>query len=922
MASRNTSNNKRSAGASRKAQSPAAKNAQRRGSARGAANAPSQPEEHLLDERTRRDISGVIAVIAAIALFVMVYMPGNGLVTRAVSEWMRLLFGFGAYLLPLMLLLVGVTFVAKFEEERMPARVSVGLLVMWVAIVGMLGTFTPDLTTHNMQALFTESHLLSQGGYLGAGIAWAGISLFGQVVTAIILVGLIVISLLIIGFSLSALVEKARVAQTRFKQNRRAERRMREAEEHAAAQDGDEDEEGDPFEDVPVAGQATRRFADPESVREQPTRILHRRSRTSIPFANEQANADEASAADDDDLSNQKTAGIGFGSQRTRRLGSDAVANAAAVAPVTADAVSADGMTRKLGAKKRVETQLDELASKPKPAHTAAGKKPKPRNSAKATKAAGSAAGAAAGAAAAAAGRSAAGKARAAAKKAAEGPLGMPYPTEDFELPPMSLLKKSAADAVSGESEESLRQTGLVLQQTLNDFNVDCKVVDWVAGPTVTLFQIALPSGVRVNRVTNLADDIALALAAPGVRIFSPVPGTNHVGVEVPNKERQTVLLGDVLPAAGPGPLQMALGRDVEGHDVVSDLAKMPHLLIGGTTGSGKSVSINSMIMSILMRSTPDEVRMILIDPKRVEFMPYNGIPHLYVPVVTEPKEAASALSWGVAEMERRLKVMSKAGARDIKQYNAKVHQGLLDSDEGTADQMPYIVIVIDELADLMMNVGKDVEYSISRLAQLARAAGIHLIVATQRPSTKVVTGLIKANITNRIAFNVATGIDSRVILDSTGAENLIGLGDMLLSKPELAKPQRLQGCFVGEEEINEVVDHLKTQGEPEYHKEILQTNLMSMGTEVHGSNGSAANLDPLLWDAAEIVVGSKLGSTSNLQRRLQVGYSRAGRIMDMLEEKGVVGPANGSKPREVLVDELELETIKAFEQADQAASD
>ena len=220
------------------------------------------------------------------------------------------------------------------------------------------------------------------------------------------------------------------------------------------------------------------------------------------------------------------------------------------------------------------------------------------------------------------------------------------------------------------------------------------------------------------------------------------------------------------------------------------------------------------------------------------------------------------------------------------------------------------------------MNVGKDVEYSISRLAQLARAAGIHLIVATQRPSTKVVTGLIKANITNRIAFNVATGIDSRVILDSTGAENLIGLGDMLLSKPELAKPQRLQGCFVGEEEINEVVDHLKTQGEPEYHKEILQTNLMSMGTEVHGSNGSAANLDPLLWDAAEIVVGSKLGSTSNLQRRLQVGYSRAGRIMDMLEEKGVVGPANGSKPREVLVDELELETIKAFEQADQAASD
>ena len=867
-----------------------------------------RPGERLLDDRTRRDISGVVAVVAAIALFVMVYMPGNGLVTRAVSEWMHLLFGFGAYLLPIMLLLVGVSFVVKFEEEHMPARVAVGLLVMWVAIVGMLGTFTPEATPHNLQALFTEGHLLSQGGYLGAGIAWAGISLFGQVVTAIILIGLIVISLLIIGFSLSSVIEKARGAQTRFKQNRAAERALREAEEQAAADAQDAREERDPFEDVPESGQATRRFVDAESVREQPTRVLHRRSRSTSASASLRAGDDAAPAEQGGTGETPPARGIGFGSQRTRRLGSSASETfpAASASPASAS----DGMTRKLGAKKRVETQLDALASKPEPAHTGSSAKPKPRNSAKAAGAV------------AAAGRSAASKARAAAKKAADGPLGMPRPSENFVLPPMNLLKRSASDAVSGESEESLRQTGQLLQQTLNDFGVDCKVVDWVAGPTVTLFQIALPSGVRVNRVTNLSDDIALALAAPGVRIFSPVPGTNHVGVEVPNKERQTVLLGDVLPSAGPGPLQMALGRDVEGHDVVSDLAKMPHLLIGGTTGSGKSVSINSMIMSILMRATPDEVRMILIDPKRVEFMPYNGIPHLYVPVVTEPKEAASALSWGVAEMERRLKVMSKAGARDIKQYNAKVHQGLLDTDEESAKQMPYIVIVIDELADLMMNVGKDVEYSISRLAQLARAAGIHLIVATQRPSTKVVTGLIKANITNRIAFNVATGIDSRVILDSTGAENLIGLGDMLLSKPELAKPQRLQGCFVGEEEINEVVDHLKTQGEPEYHKEILQTNLMSMGTEVHGSNGSAANLDPLLWDAAEIVVGSKLGSTSNLQRRLQVGYSRAGRIMDMLEEKGVVGPANGSKPREVLVDELELETIKAFEQADQAAAD
>ena len=291
------------------------------------------------------------------------------------------------------------------------------------------------------------------------------------------------------------------------------------------------------------------------------------------------------------------------------------------------------------------------------------------------------------------------------------------------------------------------------------------------------------------------------------MRIFAPIPGTNYVGIEVPNRTRQSVLLGDVLKDAPEGPLQIAIGKDVEGRCIISDLAKMPHLLIGGTTGSGKSVSINAMIMSILMRATPDEVRFIMIDPKRVEFTPYNGIPHLYVPVVTEAKEAASALSWGVAEMERRLKVFSKVGARNIAQYNAKVQAEKAAAraaeeagEEPPAgelgDELPYLVIIIDELADLMMNVGKEVEFSISRIAQLARAAGIHLIVATQRPSTNVVTGLIKANITNRIAFNVASGIDSRVVLDTPGAERLIGLGDLLFSKPEYANPPAHSGLL------------------------------------------------------------------------------------------------------------------------------
>ncbi|MBQ9001407.1 MAG: DNA translocase FtsK, partial [Eggerthellaceae bacterium] len=503
-------------------------------------------------------------------------------------------------------------------------------------------------------------------------------------------------------------------------------------------------------------------------------------------------------------------------------------------------------------------------------------------------------------------------------------------PDDTFQLPDMALLKVGKGKRKTKAFENELAETAGHLQQTMEDFGIMAQVVDWIAGPTVTLFEVDLPPGVRVSRLTNLNDDIALALAAPGVRIFAPIPGTHYVGIEVPNATRENVLLGDVLKEVHGGPLEMAIGKDVEGNAIICDLAKMPHLLIGGTTGSGKSVGINAMIMSMLMRSTPSQVRFIMIDPKRVEFAPYDGIPHLYVPVVTEPKEAASALSWGVAEMERRLKLFSKVGVRNIATFNEKARKGELDgvestpkpdgeSADGKTEELPYIVIIIDELADLMMNVGKEVEFSISRIAQLARAAGIHLIVATQRPSANVVTGLIKANITNRMAFNVASGLDSRVILDTAGAESLIGNGDLLLSKPEYAKPVRIQGCFTSDDEIAAVVAAVKEQGEPDYHSEILQTNVISLGDSMpDGSGGSGGSDDPLVWEAADIVVSSGLGSTSNIQRKLKVGYARAGRIMDMLEEKGVVGPPNGSKPRDVLVDAMELEALKAFEAADE----
>ncbi len=490
-----------------------------------------------------------------------------------------------------------------------------------------------------------------------------------------------------------------------------------------------------------------------------------------------------------------------------------------------------------------------------------------------------------------------------------------PRALEGFELPSYSMLKRTSESASSHKaSEKELQAIARIIEDTLATFDIASRVVDWVPGPTVTLFEIDIAKGVKVNRITVLADDLALSLAASTVRILAPIPGKSLVGVEVPNERRATVTLGDVLaktPQGTGGPLMLAIGKDVSGDSVVADLSTMPHLLIAGSTGTGKSVCINAILTSIIMRSTPAEVRLILIDPKRIELSLYNGVPHLYVPVVTEPKEAASALAWAVSEMDSRLKKMQKAGARNIGMFNGLVQEGR--APEG-AEELPYIVIVIDELADLMMVAAKEVEDSICRLAQLARAAGIHLVVATQRPSTDIITGLIKTNIVNRIAFAVASSIDSRVILDQPGAEKLVGKGDMLYSTPEWPKPKRIQGAFVSEDEIGAVVDHLKRQqAEPDYHDEILHLRVASVGGGVQSDEED----DPLLWEAADIVVASGIGSTSLLQRRLKVGYARAGRIMDMLEMKGIVGPPDGSKPREVLCDLEDLESTKAFERHD-----
>jgi S-DNA-T family DNA segregation ATPase FtsK/SpoIIIE len=483
----------------------------------------------------------------------------------------------------------------------------------------------------------------------------------------------------------------------------------------------------------------------------------------------------------------------------------------------------------------------------------------------------------------------------------------------EYVLPPFEILAKNPHSSKSAAGEAELDSTMRRLQATLNEFGLKSRVVEYVAGPLVTTFHIEMGEGERVNRITNLEDDIALSLAAESVRIFAPIPGTSRVGIEIPNKKRENVFLGDVLPYAKGGPLEFAIGRDSGGKAVIADLAKMPHLLVAGTTGSGKSVMINALIMSILMRDTPKQVRLILVDPKRVEFAGYNGLPHLYVPVVTEPRQAASALAWAVSEMERRLKVFEKAGARNIGVYNEMCVSGDLSKMDNPPEPMPFLVIIIDELSDLMMVAGKDVESSIVRIAQLARAAGIHLVLATQRPSADVVTGLIKSNVETRIALSVASSMDSRVIIDQTGAERLLGHGDMLF-KFSGHRTRRVLGCYASDDEINATVEHWRGQGQPDYHEEILSAVALDASRGGGGGSDGADADDPLVWEAAQIVVESRLGSTSGLQRRLKVGYARAGRIMDMLEAKGVVGPPDGSKPREVLLDEEGLEDLRAAE--------
>ena len=871
--------------------------------------------EPLVEPSANRDIAGVIIAVLAIASFIAVISPATAPVTAAVAGFYHLGFGLGAYVLPIVILLFAATLFLG-EDSPLNIRSVAGGAVVFVAIVSILSLMVPG-TSVSCDLMFTPQNLSASGGYIGAFIASTLQNALGKPIAMVVLLGLVVVGLVIIGFSVGGVLRSARDRAADFAERRRAD--VNESpwgDEEALSVPGvarphlsilrqkgtdaavttvmggdadpvlDDDEDDDPFVDVSEAVDAERAKTTLLPRRHAKKGKAAPKLNTSEPDPSWSDNEIELTEGDDeDDETPLETAKTTLLPRRRAKAGQVTGQFSMEDDPDKADESEPPFAVNPVSA----APQIPDFLKHPKVADASS---------------------------------------TASAAPVAAGDGGADGTTANAEgdqedglkLPPLEILHANPQSASAASSDKELEQTAESLQSTLLEFGRSARVVGWIAGPTVTTFKLQPGEGERVSKISSLEDDIALSLAAQSVRIFAPIPGTSLVGIEIPNRKRQNVNLGDVLPYVKGGPLELAIGRDAEGTPVVADLAKMPHLLIAGTTGSGKSVMINSIITTLLMRALPEDVRLIMVDPKRVELAGYNGLPHLYVPVVTEPKQAASALQWAVSEMERRLKVFERLNVRKISTYNEKQAAGEFEHYDNPPQKMPYLVIIIDELSDLMMVAGKDVEASIVRIAQLGRAAGIHLIVATQRPSSNVVTGLIKANITNRIAFNVATGIDSRVIIDQMGAEKLTGLGDMLFSKVDWGKPRRIQGCFVSDDEINEIVEFVKSQSEPDYHEEILSAVAPASMSMAGGAGivrtgvAEPQDDDPLIWEAAHIVVESQLGSTSGLQRRLKVGYARAGRIMDMLEEKGVVGPPDGSKPREVLLDEEGLAALESVD--------
>ena len=814
-------------------------------------------------------IGGTVTFVLGLLLFFMALIPGE-------NVWLFLhntlfgLFGIGGYLFPVLLCICGLIAVLRKEIVKLANKLWQALLVLILfssaVQVIFVGRFTVGNLGDVLSGLWQDGVQLTGGGVFSVLLGWPLLTAFGQIGASIflVLVGLLVL-LLLTGRSLLDIINTFRQPDDEAAQEyQQAQEELREQKRQLRQQQR-------------------------QIRREEKLQRKRRQIDIALTEADHQRLQQQKQAKDNENPMLKKPIHQApVPEVSNNRFDFRQVEEIPKAAAKPEKKTSKQAASQPAAEEQPQDAQLNELVNRaiPKPIQpdlsgNTAKEVPPPASEAPETAAA------------------EAGESPAISSETAK-------PVKAYQFPPITLLNPPQ-DHGNRDLSIELRGNAELLVDTLKSFGVQTRVVDISRGPTVTRYELQPSAGVKISKITGLADDIALNLASAGVRIEAPIPNKAAVGIEVPNKETEIVTMREIIDTKmfreAKSKLTVALGRDISGHEVCFDIAKMPHMLIAGATGSGKSVCINAILMSILYKASPSEVKLLLVDPKVVELGVYNGIPHLLVPVVTDPRKAAGALGWAVTEMLNRYKLFADSSVRDIKGYNEMAAQKSMEL-------MPEIVIIIDELADLMMAAPNEVEDAICRLAQMARAAGMHLIIATQRPSVDVITGVIKANIPSRIAFSVSSQVDSRTIIDSGGAEKLLGKGDMLFFPMGMPKPTRLQCCFVSDKEVEAVVDYIKRSGESaEYDDAILdeidrqaEASANKKGKKSEEDTAGGEEADPLLDKAIEVVIESGQASTSYLQRRLKVGYSRAARIIDQMEQKGVIGPFEGSKPRAVLM--------------------
>ena len=839
-------------------------------STKGRKNSKSRPKKGQQNTELRGEII-ILAVLAVCILLVLSNFGVGGIVGEAVSSVIFGLFGFMAYLLPFVIFALAAFLVSNKGNAHAYIKIAAAvMLFLFIAAILELifNSYTPGASLLSYYKAASEHR--NAGGLTGGCLISLMCPLIGVIGTYVVLVILSIICMILITEKslLAPIGRQSRKAYEDAKKRRQEtaviRAKQREEKQKNAARNREESDraKGERRSDRKVSGVSfattlgeesagTKRRGRKKSpdvyelIPEEPVENSNSRQVTANDFVINRAEPEETSAPEESaDL---------FSQAHTENAGSDD-GNEAAAQAVQAQPVKQPKRRNKAQEAADVSAETENVA--------AAVEEQQDREQ------------------------------------------------KVYYTPPLNLLKHGKKG--SGDSDSHLRATALKLEQTLQNFGVGVHVTNASCGPSVTRYELQPEQGVKVSRIVGLADDIKLNLAVADLRIEAPIPGKAAVGIEVPNKENTAVMLRDLLESkefkASTSPITFAVGKDIAGKVVVADIAKMPHLLVAGATGSGKSVCINTLIMSIIYKADPESVKLILVDPKVVELSVYNGIPHLMIPVVTDPKKAAGALNWAVAEMEKRYKLFAEYNVRDLKGFNAKVEKGEIG--EEIKKKLPQIIIIIDELADLMMVAPGEVEGAICRLAQLARAAGLHLVVATQRPSVNVITGLIKANMPSRIAFSVTSGVDSRTIIDMNGAEKLLGKGDMLFYPSGYPKPVRVQGSFVSDKEVQDVVDYLiKNNGNTSYNDELeehMNTNMPSAGGASAADNGD--DKDTYFVEAGKLIIDKEKASIGMLQRMFKIGFNRAARIMDQLAEAGVVGPEEGTKPRKVLMTKEEFE--------------